>query len=157
MVLLIVGALIATTGCLDQDFGDLIGSTEREGKEVVSYSDSFSYSGILNPDSPPGGPEDGYQRGTTTFEVPEDSLDLNVEYEISFESGDQSPPQELQQVRLTLDGPSQNENETVTASTPANGTWSFAEPSPGTWTLSYEARGEGTLTVTGIAQVPTDA
>lgn len=157
MVLLIIGTLIATTGCLDQDLGDLIGSTEREGQELVDYNDSFSYSGTLDPDNPPGSPEDGYQRGTTTFEVPKDSLDLNVEYEISFESGDQSPPQELQQARLTLDGPAEDENETVTTSNPANGTWSFAEPSPGTWTLSYEARGEGTVTVTGIAQVPTEA
>ncbi len=156
-VLLIAGALMATTGCLDQDFGDLVGSTEREDEELLDYTDAFSYSGILDPDSPPGGPEDAYQRGTTTFEVPDDSRDLDVEYEITFESGDQAPPQELQEVTLTLDGPSGDENESVTASSPANGAWSFAEPSSGTWTLSYEARGQGEITVTANAQVPSDA
>lgn len=155
-ILLIAGALIATTGCLDQGFGDLIGGTDREEQGLLDYTDAFSYSGVLDPDNPPGSPDDAYQRGATTFEVPEDSLDLRVEYELTFESGDQAPPPELQEARLALDGPADDENETVTASSPATGTWSFAEPSPGTWTLSYEARGQGTVTVTGIAQVPTD-
>ncbi len=157
LIVLVAGALIITTGCLDQDFGDLIGSTERDVEQVVSYNETFSVDGILDPTSPPMSQEDAYQKGSTTFDVPEDSRGLTIEYDISFSSaGDQSGPEELQEVQLSLVGPSEEENETVAASSSTNGTWTFAEPTPGTWTLSFQARGEGMLNVVGVALVPVD-
>lgn len=155
--MLIAGALVVTTGCLDQDFGDLIGSTEREGADLLSFHEAFSYSGTFDPTSPPMSPEDAYQTGRTTFNVPEDTRGLTVEYDVTFSStGGQSAPEQLQEVRLTLDGPSSEENETVTATSSANGTWTFQRPTAGTWTFSYQARGEGVVTATGVAQVPVD-
>lgn len=156
IILLVAGALLVTPGCLDQDFGDLIGSTDREMETLHSFTESFSYTAILDPMDPPGDAEDAYQRGSTAFDVPEDARDLTVHYTVTFRSsGEQSPPQELQEARLTLEGISSGENESVTIATSTEGSWTIPEPSPGSWTFTYEVRGEGSLILLAFAMVPT--
>lgn len=166
---LLAGLLVTTafTGCLSPDAvenlrDDLEAKDEFVDRALLVEEVEFSPAGIADPNKSLEGPGDASHTWNGTFEVPEDTRQLTVRFQIEFTSPDPSGPLPTNppdgDVRVYVEGPpGSDERRNITRSESATAGFDFSSPDSGEWTVGMEARGNGTVAFNVHGLVPRNA
>ncbi|MDX1611125.1 MAG: hypothetical protein R3185_02065 [Candidatus Thermoplasmatota archaeon] len=171
------GALLAAillasgmAGCIDvgERWDDLQNDLRVEPRftQTILFEEeqAFSFSGALDPTSPPQGASDVGANWTTSFPVPEGTRSMRVLFVVNFTQAPPSPPDPLPsptnqegEVRVFVRPANASANETQDEFYQASGAggFDFRRPAGGDWTIGFDqAIGEGTVSFRVEAQVP---
>ncbi len=165
-LLILLAMTLPLAGCVeggvDRIWNDLEAQPDYVEKSLYHDQHAFAPTGILDPQDPPEDPDDLSDREQVPVTVPEGTRSMTVIFDVNFSMPDTdevpigNPLSQEGQITIYVQGPSEEENQTITYEQSARGGFDFNGPTPGEWTLAYEALGEGTVEWRVFATVPTD-